>query len=315
MTTALRPAPRAVALGVLIACGVAWGSTQSLGKVATATGHAPLGLLFWQLAYGALIMGALLVVRRTRPVATAPAIRWAAVVALLGTILPGITFWLSVARLPAGVMSIVISAVPLLALPIAAATGHDRITAPRTLGLLLGLGGVLVLAATGSAGHGEGATTSTSPLWLLVALLGPLFYAVEANVVADNGTAGMDPIQAMFLVSCLGAAAMLPAALLSGQWIDLAAPWGPAEWAILAGSAVHAVAYAAYVWLAARAGAVFAAQSSYLVTASGLLWASALLGERLSPLVILALALMLGGVFLVSPRNPADLEAGAAPRV
>lgn len=303
MTLAL-PVPgrtpgRAGLVAILLACGLAWGSTQSLGKIATATGHGPWGLLFWQLALGALAMGLLLAVRRTAPVVTGPALRFALLIALVGTLIPGTTFYLSVARLPAGIMAIVISAIPLIALPLAVAAGRDRFTPARVAGLLLGLAGVLVLAAPGAALPDR----SQAP-WLLVALVGPLFYAIESNLVAGLGTRGMDPVQTMFLVSLVGAVAMLPVALLSGQWVSLAHAWGPPEWAILAGAGVHAGTYAAYVWLAARAGAVFASQTSYVVTAAGLLWAALLLGERASPWVLLALLLMLGGVFLVSPRDP-----------
>jgi drug/metabolite transporter (DMT)-like permease len=78
---------------------------------------------------------------------------------------------------------------------------------------------------------------------------------------------------------------------------------GRAEWAFLLSATVNIATYAAYVWLAANAGAVFASQMSYIVTASGLIWASALLGETFSSFVWLALLLMLAGLFLVSPRG------------
>ena len=76
--------------------------------------------------------------------------------------------------------------------------------------------------------------------------------------------------------------------------------WGGCLLVLLA--AVHAVVYAAYVWLAGRAGSVFASQCAYLVTGSGVVWAMALLGERFQPVVWLALAMMLAGVALVQPR-------------
>ena len=73
--------------------------------------------------------------------------------------------------------------------------------------------------------------------------------------------------------------------------------------ALALSSALHALLYASYVWLAATAGAVFAAQSSYLVTAAGMLWAMVLLGERPSVSVWIVLAVMLAGVALVQPRE------------
>lgn len=97
----------------------------------------------------------------------------------------------------------------------------------------------------------------------------------------------------------------LPLALAAGQWVD---PWpmGQAEAAMVVLAVVHALAYVGYVWLARAAGAVFAAQCAYLVTGSGVLWATYLLGERFQPQVWVALALMLAGVALVQPRAAAQ---------
>ena len=74
-------------------------------------------------------------------------------------------------------------------------------------------------------------------------------------------------------------------------------------------SVVHAAVYTAYVWLVGRAGAVFAAQVSYLVTPFGVLWAMLILGEGLSGTVWLAMAMMFAGLFLVQPRPSAEIAA------
>jgi drug/metabolite transporter (DMT)-like permease len=72
---------------------------------------------------------------------------------------------------------------------------------------------------------------------------------------------------------------------------------------------VHAGVYAGYVWMVGRAGAVFAAQVSYLVTAFGVIWAMAILGERFSGTVWLAMLMMFAGLFLVQPRPAAPVAA------
>ena len=51
-----------------------------------------------------------------------------------------------------------------------------------------------------------------------------------------------------------------------------------------------------------RAGSVFAAQTSYLVTGFGVLWSILFLQEVYSPHIWAAMTLMLGGIFLVQPR-------------
>jgi len=280
---------------VLVTLGVGWGSTQSLGKMATATGHQPFGLIFWQLLIGAVVLGAVSAVRGKGLVFTRPAMTFYIVVAVIGTIIPNAAFYAAVTHLRAGIMSILISTVPLLAFPMALAMGLDRFSAGRLAGLGLGLAGVAIIAAPGTGG-------AVSLGWLMVAMVGPLFYALEANYVARGGTAGMDAVQAMFGVSVVGTVLVTPLAVGTGQWVD---PWplGRAEWALIASSIVHALVYACYVWLASKAGSVFAAQTSYLVTASGVFWAMLLLGEQFSPLVWAALVVMLAGVALVQPRS------------
>jgi len=289
---------------VLAVLGVGWGSTQSLGKMAVATGHQPFGLIFWQMAIGAVVLGVVSLVRGRGLVFTRAALTFYVVVAIIGTLIPNATFYAAVIHLPAGIMAILISTVPMLAFPLALALGLDRFTVSRLAGLALGLTGVALIAAPGGGG-------AVNLGWLLVAMVGPLFYAIEANYVARGGTAGMDAVQAMFGVSVVGMVLVAPIALGSGQWVD-PFPMGRAEWALVASSVVHAIVYASYVWLASKAGSVFASQSAYLVTASGVFWAMALLGERFSPLVWVALVLMLAGVALVQPREAAKPAAQPA---
>lgn len=286
-------------LAVLVGSGLLWGLGQPFGKIAVSTGYQSFGLVFWQMAIICALMGSTMVLRG-RPVRLTPGtLTFGLVVAVLGTVVPGFTFFLAVTHLPAGVMSIGIATVPLFALPIAVALGQDRFSALRIGGLLLGLLGVIVLAAPQGA-----LPVGVNPWWLLVALVGPLFYACESNFVARFGMAGMDPVQALFLASGIAGLIVLPLALASGQFINPFHPWGAAEVALVASALANAVAYAAYVWLAASAGAVFASQSSYIVTGSGVVWAMVILHERPSPWIWAALALMLAGVALVQPRNP-----------
>jgi drug/metabolite transporter (DMT)-like permease len=297
---------RTLFIGTLLVLGAGWGATQVLGKIATQSGHQPFGLIFWQLVICSIVLGALSLPRGKGLVFRRDAMVFYVVVALLGTIIPNFTFYLSVQHLPAGIMSIIISTVPMIAFVVALALRMDRFTASRAAGLALGLLGVALIALPGGS-----LPEAAMAAFLPVALIGPLFYALEATYVAHRGTAGLDAIQAMFGASVVGAVICLPIALGSGQYFNpIAAPWGRSEWALVTSSSVHAVVYAAYVWLAARAGSVFAAQCSYLVTATGVLWAMALLGERFSPWVWLALVVMLSGVALVQPRQRNTTPAG-----
>lgn len=287
-------------VGLLVLLGVGWGSTQPLGKIAAGTGHGPFALIFWQLAICTAFLGAISLIRGRGLVLTRRALGFCLVVALVGTLIPNYAFYVSVTRLPAGIMSILISTVPLIAFPLALALGHDRFAPKRLLGLMLGMTGVALIALPQSS-----LPDPAMVLALPLAMLGPFCYAVEGTFVSRFGMAGMDPVQAMAGASLAGLILCLPLVLATGQWFDPFASFGRAEQALVLSSLLHALLYATYVGLAARAGAVFATQTAYIVTAAGLCWAMLLLGERFSHWIWAALAVMLVGLMLVKPRSAA----------
>lgn len=299
--TALSPEARGqrrLFIGMLVTLGLGWGTTQPLGKMATMTGHKPFGLIFWQLVICVLVLGALSAVRGKGLVFTRATMKFYLIVAVMGTLVPNATFYLSAARLPAGIMSIIISAVPMLAFPMALALRMERFSGKRLLGLGLGLAAVALIAAPGAV-----LPDPAMAVFLPLAMVGPLFYAMEATYVARNGTEGLDAVQAMYGASVVGLLLCLPVTLVSGQFFNPFADFGRAEAALAGSSAIHALMYAGYVWLASRAGSVFAAQCSYIVTGAGIFWAMLLLGERFPPFIWLAVVLLLSGVALVTPRK------------
>lgn len=282
---------------LLVGLGVGWGLTQPLGKIAASSGYPPFGLIFWQLVICTFVLGGLSLARGKRLQFHPAALRFYVVVAIVGTLVPNSTFYISVAQLPAGIMSILISMVPLLAFPIGVALRMEHFSARRLAGLALGLLGVLLIALPNTS-----LPDPAMAAFLPLAMIGPLFYAFEGLYVARYGTAGMDALTAMFGASLVGLILCTPIMLAMGQWFAMPLPPGRVEWALIASSTLHALLYATYVWLAAKAGAVFASQSSYIVTASGVVWAMLILGERFSPWVWAAAVVMLAGLALVQPK-------------
>lgn len=283
---------------VLLATGAGWGLTQPLGKIASSTGHLPFGMTFWQIVVCILVLGAITLLRGKSLSLEPKALGFYAIVALLGTVIPGYTFYSSIARLPSGIMSILISTVPMIAFPMALLLRSEGFSAKRAFGLLLGLAGVLLITLP-EASLPDRAMVAFLPL----ALIGPFCYALENTYVARSGLAGMDPIQAMFGTSIAALVLCTPMMLAMGHWFPMPLVPGKAELALIAGSALHGLLYAAFVWLASKTGAVFSSQSAYVTTITGVIWAMVLLGERFSVWVFLAGALMLLGMALVQPRR------------
>ena len=78
---------------------------------------------------------------------------------------------------------------------------------------------------------------------------------------------------------------------------------------------ISAVACSLRVILIKYLGAVFASQSSIVVTVCGIGWGAVLLGERLPVVAWFALLLMLCGLFLVGPRKMDEDKTPIFPRV
>lgn len=291
----------------LMLIGAAWGATQPLAKIAVSQGYKPLGLLVWQSLMVAVLLGALTLLRGKRLPVTPLALWLYFVIAMIGSVLPGMASYSAAVHLPSGVLSILLSSIPMLALPIAIAMGNDRFSLGRLAGLLLGLCGVALLVLPETS-----LPQGTEALWIPIALIASAFYALEGNYVARFGTQGLDPLQVLTGASIVGFVVSLPMALVSGQYIDPTGPWGAPDKALIASALLHAFAYSGYVGLVGFAGAVFTAQVSYFVTFFGLVWAMTFLNEAYSGWVWAALLFLMAGLALVQPRPKAMLvhEAG-----
>lgn len=288
--------------GVLVILGAGWGITVPLTKIAVSTGFGHFGLIFWQLVIGSVLMGLISLIRGKGLPVNRATLRVFAVIAMIGTLVPNTASFQAAVHVPAGILAILLSMIPMFAFPVALAMGLDRFSLRRFVGLFAGLVGVLVIVTPGVS-----ASLETPVFWILVALIAGLCYAMEGNIVAKWGTAGMDAIQVLFGASVLGAIAILPVTLASGQFIMPQDLTGTAGQALALAAVAHTLVYAGYVWLVGRAGPVFTVQVSYLVTGFGILWAKVILDEAYPAAVWGALALMFAGMYLVQPRPKAAL--------
>lgn len=288
----------------LVLMGAGWGATQPLTKIAVSTGYGHFGLVFWQQVLGAALMLVICVLRRTKLPLHAGALRAYVVIAMIGTVLPNTISYQAAVFLPAGIMSLLLSIIPMFGFVIALLLRTESFAMRRLTGLACGFFGVLIILLP-SVDLGEPVPVGWAGIYLVVAL----FYAFEGNYVARWGVAGLDPFQLMLGAALVGLVVITPLMLVSGQTIVPLWPVPAAQMALVASSIIHVVVYASYVWLVGRAGAVFAVQVSYMVTGFGLFWAWLILNEAFSLLIFVALAAMFAGMYLVQPRPKAVLAA------
>jgi len=293
----------------LVAMGAGWGSTQPMTKIAVSTGYGHFGLIFWQQVIGAAIMAGICMARGQQLPVNRDALRVYVIIAMIGTVLPNTLSFQAAVHLPSGIMSLLLSAIPMYGFAIALGLGMDAFAWRRFAGLMLGLVGVLIIILP-AVDLGE-----TVPVgWALAYMVVGMFYAFEGNYVAKWGTAGLSPFQVMLGSSIVGLIIITPLMLGTGQTIAPAWPMPAPQLALIAASVVHVLVYATYVWMAGQAGAVFTVQVSYLVTGFGLLWARLILGETYAATLWIALAVIFAGMYLVQPSRKAQgapTDAGA----
>ena len=288
---------------ILLIVGVSWGLTAPLSKIAVSTGHHYLGLLIWQIIIMILSLGLIQIFRKKKLPLNLNCFWRYVLVALLGTILPNSIMYKAYFHLQSGIMSILVSIVPMIAFLLVLVLQMEKFEIRRFLGVLFGIFAIILivfpkldLGYLGEVG------------WILLALLSPLCYAIEGVWINKIGIAKLDPIEVILGASILGFFILMPIVALNGYWITPYRVWGPAEFAITASSLIHSIIYISYIWLIGKAGVVFASQVSYIYTASGIGFSIILLGEGYSLFVWAAVILMLMGLMMVRPSRRSSLS-------
>ena len=288
---------------ILLIVGVSWGLTAPLSKIAVSTGHHYLGLLIWQIIIMILSLGLIQIFRKKKLPLNLNCFWRYVLVALLGTILPNSIMYKAYFHLQSGIMSILVSIVPMIAFLLVLVLKMEKFEIRRFLGVLFGIFAIILivfpkldLGYVGEVG------------WILLALLSPLCYAIEGVWINKIGIAKLDPIEVILGASILGFFILMPIVALNGYWITPYRVWGPAEFAITSSSLIHSIIYVSYIWLIGKAGVIFASQVSYIYTASGIGFSIILLGEGYSLFVWAAVILMLMGLMMVRPSRRSSLS-------
>jgi len=284
----------------LLLIGSAWGVSFPMVKIAVEGGYSPTGIMVLQLSMTVLGLALWQVLSGGwRRIPLDPAhLRLYAVVGVVGMAVPHLASLVGTARLPAGVMAIVMSLVPMLVLPLSLALGLETFRARRLVGVLLGATAVLMLVGPDTSLPEPGLW-----VWVLVGAIAPLFYAFEGMYVSHGPAQRAGPFTVLWIGSMVALVIVFPLAALGGglQWP--ADGLARAEWAIIGSEVVSVLGYAGYILVLRLTGPVFGAQVSFVVTGMGVVWSMILLGERYSLWVWGALLLLFMGLFLVQPRG------------
>ncbi len=288
---------RAMPFVWLLLMGVMWGASVSLAKIATQGGAHPLGLTLWQGIGGGTFLLALCWGRRRRLPLDPTHLKFYLVCGLLGVSIPGTLLFYAAPQLPAGIISIVIATVPLFTYALAYLFRADSLSSRRILGIAVGLLAILLLIAPkASLPHRDMVP------WVFVTLLSSACYALENIYVALRRPEATETLVMVSGMLFMGALTISPLVIATGTFVPLGSAWTEVELSILAMMALNALAYAIFLHVVQTSGPVFASQTAYIITLSGVLWGMIIFGERHSLWIWLSLVVVLIGLALVTPR-------------
>jgi drug/metabolite transporter (DMT)-like permease len=282
---------------MLLTVGTLWGLTFSFAKAASEAGIGPLAYTFWQTAGAGSVLLLVCLVRRESPRLDGAHLAYYLICGLLSSAAPNLILQTVIGHVPAGVAAIVVTTVPLVTYAIAMAVRLDRFALRRSMGLLVGFLGALVLVGP-QASLPEPAMAG----WVLLGFLAPLFYA-SGNVYVAKYRPSSSALP--LAVGMLWGAALwqAPAILVTDGFQMLTPPFSFGEWGVIGQISITSLASILYFEIVRRAGPVFFSQVAYVVTLTAILWAMAIFGERHSWLVWAAAALIASGVALVNFRS------------
>ncbi len=277
---------------LLIVLAFIWGSSFTLIKMIV-TALPPLSLTFWRIATAAMVLLAAARLRGEGLPRDVGTWGWILLAGLTGNVLPFALISWGEERIDSGLAAILIAITPITVVVLAHFLTHDeRLTWRRSLGVMLGFSGVLVLIGWEALTHlGE------NLLRQLAVAGAAVCYAVNTLVV--KRLAGVRPVAMAAAIMLVSSLILLPAVLaVDGVVIP---PPDAAFWAVVLGIVHTGLATLIMFRIVAQAGASFFAMINFLIPVIGYGLGVALLGEPPRVQALLSLALILAGIALARP--------------
>jgi drug/metabolite transporter (DMT)-like permease len=279
--------------------GLIWGTSFLWIKIAVAE-ISPFVLVGFRTLFGALGLIVIMWTQKTLPKSWAEIRPWVGVFVVVGLInvaLPFVLISWAEQYISSGIASILDSAVPLFSMLIAPLVlRDDPMTLPKTVGLIVGFIGVVILFSPDLA-QGINKSLIGEGVMLLATLCyaaGSIYARLKARGLAPQWQAFLQLGTATLMVWLFTGAVERPIALP-----HLAITWLALLWLGLLGSCV---AYILFFGLMNTIGPTRTTMVTYIPPLVGVLLGAIFLGEHLNWQAILGGALILSGIAVVNVK-------------
>lgn len=278
----------------LVLLSVLWGGSFFFNGVAVRE-LPPLAIVFVRVALAAALLW---------PVLTFSGLKYPSGLAawwpfigmgLLNNVIPMSLIVTGQTQIAAGMASVLNATTPIFTMLVLAASGDERLTGPRIVGVACGFAGVVVL-------RGEIFAVTSDTLGMTLCVAAALSYGL-AGLWGRRKLAGVPPlVSAAGQLTASGVMMAMLAAVIEQPW-QLSVP-GIATWLSLLGlaSMSTAFAYILFFQILERSGATNVMLVTLLVPVTAILLGFVVLGERLGAREILGALLIASALLIVDGR-------------
>ena len=288
----------------LLVLGAVWGLTPALAKLMMQQGMRPMGIAAIAASVSMVVLFMVAAWQRDLPRMTRPHLRHYVLGGLVGMALANLFAFTGLQRAPAGLFALLVPLAALFSVIFFAMAGLDRATPRRIAGTLMGLSGVMLAMAPGAALPDPALLP-----WAAIMVLTPICYAVANLIAVKLAVPGSSSLsQAAGTVMGAAGSSLLLAILLGHLTIPES---GTVIVLLLAHGVLNALGYLIYFRLLVSAGGIVTSQSSMTITLGGLLYGYLIFAEMPGWLTLPAMALIFGGLLLVTLERRPLSRAGS----
>ncbi len=293
-----------LSLTLLLLLGFIWGTGYSIARFAMTNGVPPLGYSFWQ-SLGPAIFLTLITTRNNPPLKiSTPYLRYYLICGLTGIVIPNTNMYFASPHLPAGLLSVIVNIVPIIAYPLALMARVETFNWTRLMGIATALLGLSLIVLPKASLPSEAMIP-----WVFMVLLTPLSFAFCAVYIARFRPLNSNSISVSAGTLICSSLILFPFVLSTHSFYLPHLPFTTADWVILLEILLSSMGYILFFQLIKIAGPVYYSLVDTIVSLTGLMWGYLIFQEKLNAWTSSAVLLILMALILVTMQQRKKLAA------
>lgn len=255
-----------------------------------------LGYSFWQASGPALLLiFACIIGKQWKTLIDRSYWKYYLTCGLLGIAIPNTNMYFVAAKLPAGILAILVNTVPLIVYPLALSFRIEPKDIGRLFAVIIGCAGIAFII--------NPSTNHILTKWALLTLISPLCFALCAIFISVKQPSKLSPLPAACGMLICASLLLTPLIWQQQAFYPLTWPMNTAQEVVLLEIFLSTAGYLIFFKLISLAGPVFYSLTGTVVALTGLLWGYILFNERIDTHEIVGIALIISALSLLSWRQ------------